>query len=152
MASLPTAPTPPRLPAQFFTVLLNGQEIGGALNFDVREMFEGQYVPIIGSTAPVWEPGMRHGTGTFESFWTFGGDIEDLMIAAQVASAQDVATAGVDFRWFGLVATGAYNDGQRSKTITIHGLQLTERGLRAVQADRNLHESGTFAFTFITEQ
>ena len=156
----------PRMPAAFFQLNIAGQPVGAGLTNDLTETPAGTYVPVIGDLLPVWEPGMRSGRGTFSRFELYGNSLPEIIqgllnkspsqtgITNSISGSGNLISEntgwGIDFRFLSLDATGTYNDGNNTTTITLHGVQITEWGIRIERGDQNLRENVSFVFQYMT--
>ena len=145
---LPTGAPATTLPAAYFNLYLAGTRVGGGLTFESDEQFTGQWVQPFGSDGLIRQPGMRSGRGSFTRVELFGNTIRDIIMAAHVGvTSQQLATLGLDLRFYPFTASGQYNDGTKQLQITLNDVYLTRVGWQVSDGTRLVGESVDFEFS-----
>lgn len=142
------------MPPAFFQLYVAGVPLGFGVTNEVISLTDGQYTPVIGELLPVWEPGMRHGRGSYTRFRPYGASIGDILVSAKVITAATLNSIGVDFRFLPLSISAIYtNPTGGTTTTTLMGVQFTETTLfRIDRADQLIRESGSFVFQYYNQQ
>lgn len=141
------------MPPAFFQLYVAGTPIGSGVTEQVISLTDGQYSPIIGELLPVWEPGMRHGRGSYTRFRPYGASIGDILVAANIITTQTLNSIGIDFRFIPLTLSAIYtNPAGGTTTTTLFGVQFTETTILQVdRADQLIRESGSFVFQYYNQ-
>jgi len=127
---LPPSAPQTTLPGEFVQFYLNSSKVAAGMTAEYGMRYEGEWIQPFGTRDPIRNPRMNSGTGTLDMVTIYGNRLVDAIIASGLATADQLATEGVDFAVLPLTASVQYNDGVKNTTTTMIDVYIEENRTR----------------------